>query len=63
MPRSCSAFGCTNRDTKETRDKGIKFHRIPVKKEKRRLWLSAINRIDFDPPEDACICSEHFIGG
>ena len=63
MPRSCSAFGCTNRDTKETREKGIKFYRIPVDKEKRRIWLCAIKRKDFDPPADACICSEHFIGG
>ena len=64
MPTSCSAFGCTNRDTKETRGKGIKFYRIPVKKEKRQLWLSAINRPkDFDPPVGACICSEHFVGG
>jgi len=63
MTRSCSAFGCTNRDTKDNRDKGLTFYRIPVKKEKRRLWLSAINRKDFDPPADACICSEHFVGG
>ena len=34
-----------------------------MKKEKRRIWLSAINRKNFDPPADACICSEHFVGG
>ena len=63
MPRSCCAFGCTNQDTKETRDKRIKFYRIPVIKEKRALWLSAIKRKDFDPKVDDCICSEHFVGG
>ena len=34
-----------------------------MKKEKRQLWLSAINRKDFDPPVGAYICSEHFVGG
>ena len=29
--RSCSAIGCTNRDTKENRAKGIRFYKIPVK--------------------------------
>ena len=65
MPRACSAFGCTNRDTKELliQAKGIKFYRIPVAKEKRRRWLGAINRRDFNPPPNACICSVHFVGG
>ena len=63
MTRSCCAFGCSNRDTKENRLKGIKFYRIPVDKEKRLKWLRAINRQDFDPPSDACICSVHFVGG
>ena len=63
MPRSCCAIGCTNRDTKEKREKGIKFHRIPVIKEKRNLWLSAIKKKDFDPKEYDCICSEHFVRG
>ena len=60
MTRSCCAFGCSNRDTKENISKGIKFYRIPVAKEK---WLRAINHKDFDPPPDACICSAHFVGG
>ena len=63
MVRSCSAVGCTNRDTKENREKGIKFYRIPVDGDRRRLWLAAICRKDFDPPPDAAICSVHFIGG
>ena len=47
MVRSCSAFDCTNRDTKENREKGIKFYRIPLNPTKRALWLRAINRKDF----------------
>ena len=60
MVKSCSAFGCTNRDTKE---KSIKFYRIPVEPTKRRLWLNAINRKNFNPSPNATICSEHFVGG
>ena len=63
MMRSCSAVGCANRDTKENRARGIRFYRIPVNLEKRRLWLAAIGRKDFDPSPDAAICSVHFIGG
>ena len=63
MVRSRSAFGCTTRDTRENRRKGIFFYRIPLEKEKRRLWLNAMRRKNFDPPENAAICSQHFIGG
>ena len=55
ISRSCSAFGCINRDTKEARKNGLKFHRIPLNSNK--LWLNAIKRKDFDLPADACIWS------
>ena len=42
MVRSCSTVGCANRDIKENRARGIRFYRIPVNLEKRRLWLAAI---------------------
>ena len=42
MVRSCSAVGYANRDTKEYRARSIRFYRIPVNPEKRRLWLAAI---------------------
>ena len=55
MPKSCSAFGCTNRSTKETRAKGYQVLPYTSENEKRRLCLK-----DIDPPADAWICSEHF---
>ena len=51
MVRSCAASGCTNRDTKENRIKGIAFYRIPLKKDKRLKsslkWLNALKRKDY----------------
>ena len=45
------------------KQKHQRFYRIPIKQDKRRLWLAAIQRKDFNPPLDAVICSAHFIGG
>ena len=42
MTRSCCVFGCSNRDTKEKRLKGIKFYRIPGDKEKRQKWPGGV---------------------
>jgi len=63
MPRSCSAYECNNADTTEARESGLRFYRIPVEPERRRVWLNALRRKDFDPKPDACICSKHFISG
>jgi len=40
MVRSCSAVGCTNRDTSESCEKGIKFYRIPADGDRRSVWLA-----------------------
>ena len=49
MVNSCCAHNCTTRDTKETREAGITFYRIPAKEPKRTLWLNAIGRKKLQP--------------
>lgn len=63
MVISCCAPFCANRATKEAKEKGIRFYRLPQDPIKRRLWLTAINRKDYNPGPNTYICSEHFVGG
>ena len=63
MVISCFALFCTNKATKEAKEKGIHFYRLPQDPIKRRLWFTAINRIDYNPGPNTYICSEHFVGG
>ncbi|XP_060786596.1 uncharacterized protein LOC132892239 [Neoarius graeffei] len=62
----CCVNGCTNRYSTG----GLKFHRIPkgshpFQSNRRRLWLQAIKRVDWneDRIKNARVCSAHFISG
>ncbi|XP_077982798.1 uncharacterized protein LOC144437668 isoform X1 [Glandiceps talaboti] len=59
MGKSCCAFGCTNRHKKGC---DFSFYRIPKDLDRRRQWLSAINRKNLEP-KHAWLCSKHFITG
>ena len=47
---------------KEAKEKGICFYRLLKDPIKRRLWLRAINKKDYNPGPNMYICSEHLVG-
>ena len=52
-----------NKVTKEAKEKGICFYRLPKDPIERGLWLRAINRKDHNPGPNKYICSKYFVGG
>lgn len=61
MVASCCVIGCTNRFDK---DNPKSFYRIPKKPESRKkLWISAIRRDQWEPRENDRVCFRHFISG
>uniref|UniRef100_A0AAY4DH47 THAP-type domain-containing protein n=1 Tax=Denticeps clupeoides TaxID=299321 RepID=A0AAY4DH47_9TELE len=60
MPHFCSARGCANRCTLQTRSRGITFHRFPKECVLRRKWEAAIGRVGFAAGASSRLCSEHF---
>ena len=60
MPLACSAIGCTQRDTPESREEGISFHMFPLHEETRRAWIIAVRRKDWEPTRSTFLCSKHF---
>ncbi|XP_069598664.1 THAP domain-containing protein 7 isoform X1 [Ranitomeya imitator] len=66
MVRSCSAANCVNRQTVQTKRKGITFHRFPKEESRRTLWVTAVSHShtavgsDWTPSVHSCLCSQHF---
>ncbi|XP_008053799.1 DNA transposase THAP9 [Carlito syrichta] len=66
MTRSCSAVGCSTRDTELSRKRGLSFHQFPTDTIQRSKWIRAVNRVDprskkiWIPGPGAMLCSKHF---
>ena len=60
MGKSCCAVGCSARYKKGT---GVKFYRFPKDPERKRQWVAAIKRKNWEPNEHSWLCSNHFVGG
>ncbi|XP_029967100.1 THAP domain-containing protein 6-like [Salarias fasciatus] len=60
MPHHCSAWGCTNRQNKDCKLRGITFHRFPTNKFVRKQWEAALRREAFIATSYSRLCSEHF---
>ncbi|XP_058876632.1 peroxynitrite isomerase THAP4 isoform X2 [Acipenser ruthenus] len=59
MPKSCSAYNCTNRYNSKNPE--LTFHRFPLSKPHLlQEWLENIGRADFCPKRHMVICSQHF---
>ncbi|MBN3307705.1 THAP3 protein, partial [Amia calva] len=59
MPKSCSAYNCTNRYSSKNPD--LTFHRFPLSKPTvLKEWLHNIARDDFQPNRHMVLCSQHF---
>eukprot|EP00794_Sanderia_malayensis_P005057 gene5057-5716_t len=62
MVNSCIVTGCANRQIKGV---NLSFCRLPKDAERRRLWLAAICRKNYNPSleSDVRVCGAHFISG
>ena len=59
MVRSCAAYGCSNRYSK---DGSKSFHKFPLKNQELfKKWVVALKRESFTPTEHTVICSDHFL--
>ncbi|NXU87453.1 THAP9 transposase, partial [Xiphorhynchus elegans] len=69
MTRSCSARGCSARDTARSRARGLSFHQFPADPAQRRQWVLAVKRADphgrrlWRAGPGAILCSRHFAQG
>ena len=72
MPHTCVVHGCTSRSNPSVKRGFFKFPKIrqhegpeteDLSRERRRTWISRINRKDFTPTEYSKVCSDHFVQG
>nr|XP_053649362.1 uncharacterized protein LOC128700283 isoform X2 [Cherax quadricarinatus] len=56
----CCAVGCSNRQGDKL---NLAFHRFPKDLERRKKWISALRRKNWEPTQYSRLCSEHFITG
>uniref|UniRef100_A0A8C9RDY9 THAP-type domain-containing protein n=1 Tax=Scleropages formosus TaxID=113540 RepID=A0A8C9RDY9_SCLFO len=60
----CYAFNCTNYRNKQSKEKGLSFHKFPNKerdKERYQMWIRNCRR-DRPPGKGSVLCSKHFNG-
>ena len=69
MPDRCVVYGCSNKNDKVGREKGISLHRLPywgderpMAKRRMKLWIDFVQRkrANFTPSQYSAVCSEHF---
>ena len=62
MGKVCSAVNCKNRQgcAKAT---SKHFYGLPTDKDRRRKWISFLNRKTLPKPENIIVCGGHFISG
>nr|XP_022907492.1 THAP domain-containing protein 1-like [Onthophagus taurus] len=59
MVNSCSAYGCTNR---QSTGSGLQFHRFPLNKPGvLKKWIKEVRRKNFKPTKYSFLCSDHFL--
>ena len=49
ITRSCVAYQCSSRHSKESKREGITFHLIPRDKHRRRIWLHSMRLKNYSP--------------
>ena len=60
MPHACAVVDCKNRYSKGGKKK---FYRFPAEKDRRHIWVAALNRKNWSPSEYSRVCSDHFVTG
>ena len=61
MVVSCCAYGCRNRHGERP---GLGFFRFPtLPSERRKKWILAVRRKDWQPAKHSRICGDHFVSG